>query len=331
MRKHKVFRKILLSCIFLILLAVMIYSGLQIMESTVLFTGNESGDAAATKTITRNGIDYFPRQDVTVMMVLGIDQYGPVESSNYYRNKGSADSIMLLIFDETNEACSVLYINRDTMFDMDVLGVKGDYAGTTYGQIALAHTYGTGLEDSCVNVKNTLMNFIHGMTIDYYVAMNMDAIPVLNDAVGGVTVNVVDDFSKVDPTITMGELTLTGDQVIDFVRTRKDVGDQKNVTRMERQKEYVAGFLERLYAKEHEDINFLVNVYDQVAPYIVSDCPLNTLSAMLDRYVDYEIKEVVTPEGENLIADGHYEFHVDEEKLDELIVRLFYAPKRKFF
>ena len=202
MRKSKTLRRIINFCILLILVLVMLYSGLRIMESTVLFTGDESGQATATKTITRDGVDYFPRQDLTVMMVLGIDQYGPVESSNYYRNKGSADSIMLLIFDQTNEECSVLYINRDTMLNMDVLGVKGDYAGTTYGQVALAHTYGNGLEDSSINVKNTLMNFIHGMTIDYYVAMNMDAIPILNDAVGGVTVNVVDDFSKVDPSIT---------------------------------------------------------------------------------------------------------------------------------
>jgi LCP family protein required for cell wall assembly len=235
---------------------------------------------------------------------------------------------MLLVFDETNEECTVLYINRDTMLDMDVLGVMGEYAGTAYGQVALAHTYGQGLDDSCENMKNTLMKFIHGMTIDYYVAMNMDAIPILNDAVGGVTVNVVDDFSNVNPSITMGELTLRGDQVIDFVRTRKNVGDQTNVTRMERQKAYVAGFLEQLYAKEHEDINFLVNMYDDIAPYLVSDCPVSTLSNMLDRYVDYEIKEVVTPEGENLIGDGHYEFYVDEEQFDGLIVRLFYAPKR---
>lgn len=314
-------------CILLVLLVVAIYSGLRIMESTVLFPGSEAEGSGASKTITRNGVDYFPRQDITVMMVLGIDQYGPVESSNYYRNEGSADSIMLLIFDETNEECTVLYVNRDTMLNMDVLGIKGNYAGTAYGQVALAHTYGSGLEDSCVNVKNTLQNFIHGMTVDYYVAMNMDAIPILNDAVGGVTVTVVDDFSKVDPSITMGEVTLTGEQVINFVRTRKDVGDQKNVTRMERQKAYVAGFLEQLYAKEHEEIDFLADVYGEVSPYLVSDCPLNTLNDMLSRYVNFDIKEVVTPEGESMVVDGHYQFHVDEEELDELIVRLFYAPK----
>ena len=327
MRKRKAAKGIVYVCILLILVLVMLYSGLQILESTVLLPEDTTENAVPTKTITRNGIDYYPRQDVTVMLVLGIDKFGPVESSNYYRNGGSADSIMLLVFDEKNAECTVLYVNRDTMLTMDVLGVRGEYAGTTYGQLALAHTYGTGLEDSCENVKNTLMNFMHGLTIDYYVAMNMDAIPILNDAVGGVTVTVVDDFSMVDPTITMGELTLRGEQVINFVRTRKDVGDQKNITRMERQKEYVSAFLTKLYEKEHEDVDFLIKIYDEVAPYLVSDCPVSTLSGMLDRYAEFTIKEVITPEGDNVIGEEYYEFYVDEEKLDELIVRLFYAPK----
>lgn len=327
MRIKKAAKRIASFCILLILVFVMLYSGLQIMESTVLRSEETTAGAVPSKTITRNGIEYYPRQDITVMLVLGIDQSGPVESSNYYRNKGSADSVMLLVFDETNEECNVLYLNRDTMLDMDVLGVRGEYAGTTYGQLALAHTYGNGLEESSENVKNTLTHFMHGLTIDYYVAMNMDAIPILNDAVGGVTVNVVDDFSQVDPSITLGEVTLKGEHVINYVRTRKDVGDQKNITRMERQKEYVYGFLAALSEKEHEDVNFIINMYDEVAPYLVSDCSINTLSGMLERYLDYEIKQIVTPEGENVIGEEYYEFYVDEEKLDELIVSLFYAPK----
>ena len=327
MRKRNPLKVVLVPLILLALVIVILYSGLQILESTVLQNTEKPAQVTTTKTISRNGIEYFPRQDVTVMMVLGIDQMGPVTSSNYHRNNGAADSIMLLVFDENARDCTVLYLNRDTMLNMDVLGVRGEYAGTAYGQLALAHTYGTGLEDSCQNVKNTLMKYIHGLTIDYYVAMNMDAIPILNDAVGGVTVTVVDDFSKVNPTITMGELTLRGDQVIDYVRTRKDVGDQKNVTRMERQKEYVNGFLKALVEKEQGDIEFLVRMYEQVAPYIVTDCSVTTLSNMLDRYAQFDLKEVVTPEGENRIEDGHYAFYVDEEKLDELIVRLIYSPK----
>lgn len=327
MRRNEKRKGVFSVCILLVLVFVILYSGLRILESTVLHKSEEPAVQVNTKTILRNGVEYFPRQDVTVMLVLGIDQYGPVESSNYYRNNGAADSVMLLVFDETNKDCTVLYLNRDTMLDMDVLGVRGEYAGTTYGQLALAHTYGTGMEDSCENVKNTLMNFMHGLTVDYYVAMNMDAIPILNDAVGGVTVHVTDDFSKVNPTITMGELTLRGDQVVDYVRTRKDVGDQKNITRMERQKEYVDGFLKALMEKEQENVEFAVSLYEQIAPYIVTDCSVNALSGMLDRYAEFALKEVYTPVGENVIEDGHYAFYVDEEKLDALIVDLFYRAK----
>jgi hypothetical protein len=48
---------------------------------------------------------------------------------------------------------------------------------------------------------------------------------------------------------------------------------------------------------------------------------------MMDRYSDYEIVEIVSPEGENVLGEKYYEFYVDEVKLDELILRLFYAPK----
>ena len=73
--------------------------------------------------------------------------------------------------------------------------------------------------------------------------MNMDAIATMNDAVGGVKVTVTEDFSKVDPTIPMGEAILRGQQAINYVRTRKNVGDQLNLSRIERQKELHSGLL----------------------------------------------------------------------------------------
>lgn len=327
MGKQKKPRSIGVFCVLLILVLVILYSGLQILESTVFNKAPETDGETTSKTITKDGVQYFPRQDITVMMVLGIDNTGPVKSSNFYRNDGSADSIMLLILDNNVEECTVLYLNRDTMLEMDALGVNGEYAGVAYGQLALAHTYGSGLEDSCENVKNTLMKFIHGLTVDYYVAMNMDAVTILNDAVGGVTVNVVEDFSEVDESIPMGEVTLMGDQVLNYIRTRKNVGDQKNATRMERHTEYVANFLERLREKEAENTDFLLNIYEEVAPYIVTDCTVNTLSNLLQQYSEYQITEIVIPEGDNYINNDHYEFHIDEDKFEDLVIELFYAPK----
>lgn len=312
--------------LILLLVIVMLYSGLQILESTVLRTGADE-QGFVSRTITRDGVSYYPRQDITVVMVLGIDQNGPVQASEGYINPGAADMAALLIFDDADKSCTILQLNRDTMLEMPVLGVGGKNAGTYYGQLALSHTYGSGMADSCENTRRTISNFLYGIRIDYYLAMNMDAISILNDAVGGVTVNVTDDFSHVDPTITKGQMTLRGEQAIRFVRTRRDVGDQLNISRIDRQKEYIGSFLKKFRSRYHSDLEFAATTYDQVLPYIVTDGSLNTITSLMDRYGDYEIREVVSPAGENVMGEEYYEFYADEDALDELILRLFYAPK----
>ncbi len=314
-------------CAILVLMIIILYSGLQILESTNFTNGEKTEDSFVSKTITRDGIDYFPRQDITVMMVLGIDQFGPVQASGSYLNPGAADVVLLLIFDDKNESASVLCLNRDTMVDMPVLGIGGKQAGSVNAQLALSHTYGDGLTESCENTKKAVSDFLYGLRIDYYVSMNMDAVALLTDAVGGVTVNVTDDFSNVDPTITKGEIKLQGDQALTFVRTRKDVGNQMNLSRMERHKEFMQGFLSAFRENLSEGAGFAASLYDEISPYVVTDCSVTTITDLMDRYVDYEITEIVAPEGENVLGEEHYEFYADEDALDELILRLFYAEK----
>ncbi len=313
--------------VILILVLVMIFSGLQILESTVFHDGQETAETAPSKTIVRDGVAYFPRQDITVLMVLGIDKFGPVQDSESYNNSGAADMVSLLIFDEENETCNVLCLNRDTMVNMPVLGIGGKEAGKIYQQLALSHTYGSGLSDSCENTKKAVSEFLYGIDIDYYVSMNMDAIGILNDAVGGVTVTVKDDFSNIDPTITMGQMTLTGEQAIHFVRTRKDIDDQTNLSRMDRQEQYMDGFVESFRTKQAEGTEFIVSAYDDVSDYIVTNCSVNAFSAMLNRYADYALQDVISPEGKNVLGQTYFEFYADEEKLDDLILQLFYSPK----
>jgi hypothetical protein len=38
---------------------------------------------------------------------------------------------------------------------------------------------------------------------------------------------------------------------------------------------------------------------------------------------------MLSPEGENRKGEVYMEYYVDEEKLDALILRLFYAPKKR--
>ena len=309
------------------LVLIILGCGIHFMGSAVFSKQEEPLTTGTRKTITVDGVDYFPRQDITVFLAMGIDKDGKVESSNSYNNDGESDVVSLLIFDNEDETITVLSINRDSMVEMPVLGVTGKRIGTKVQQLALAHTYGSGLEDSCENTRETVSKLLNGVNIDYYIAANMDAIGIMNDVVGGVTVNVVDDFSQVDATIPMGQVTLSGNQAMHFVRLRKGVGDQLNISRMERQEEYLNGFITSLQKKMESDSSFPYDFYTAAEGYFVTDCSFNAFTGMFDNFSKYSLKEVITLKGENVVGAKFMEYHLDQEHLQQVVLDVFYAPK----
>lgn len=315
--------RVILVCVILLLVLMIVYSGLRILESTVFLKQQE--EIQPSKVIVRDGIRYFPRQDITVLMLLGIQQNGKV--AHYQPTHDyPADMITLLIFDQKTQKCNLLCINRDTMAMMSSLNEHGREDGSYYTQLALSHTFGTGREDSCENTKKAVSNLLGGITIDHYYAMNLDAIAQLNDAVGGVTVTVTDDFSQVDPSIQMGEMTLNGQQALNFVQSRRNVGSQKNLSRMLRQQEYMKGFVTALKVKLSDGAGAALGVYESVAEYVVTDCSFSVLSRLMEDYGAYTLGDVISLPGENVLGEEYYEFYVDEEKADALILELFYDP-----
>ena len=329
MNKKQTKTKPLIIILIIILVIVLVFSSVMLIDSIFAPPVNDTQteSVSLSKTVTKNGVKYYPRQDITVFLMMGIDENGPVKASESYNNTGEADMVTLLVFDEKDKTYDIVALNRDTMLEMPILGIGGKSAGTSYAQLALSHTYGSGLEDSCENTKKAVSDFFNGLNIDYYVSMNMDAIAILNDAVGGVTVNVTDDFSAVDSSIPMGEVTLKGEQALSFVQTRKGLGDQLNLSRMERHKSYMEGFMTSLSNKLKESDTFAIEAYNSVSDYVVTDCSANTFSNVLNKYADYTLDEIVSPEGENIDTNTYMEFYVDEEKLDELTLRLFYSEK----
>lgn len=281
------------------------------------------------KTLWLDGVSYFPRQDIRVFLLLGIDRSGPVVDSGSYKNTGAADVVLLLIFDETHKEYTVLALNRDTMVEMPILGLGGKRAGTLTGQLALSHTYGNGLRQSCDNVRETVSAMLYGAPIHQYISMNMDVISILTDAVGGVKVNVQDDFSVFDDSIQKGEMILNGEQAYLFVRTRKDVGDQLNISRMSRHEEFMKGFLEAFHTNIGKDVNKAMEVYERISQYVVTDCSDQVMTELLERFYDYEFVDVMSPSGTNVAGEEYMEFYLDEEKYYELIISLLFSPKNQ--
>lgn len=139
------------------------------------------------KEITYDGSTYRQRSGLETYLIMGIDVKGKAVGVDSYEGGGQADVQMVLVVDDANKTWQVLQINRDTITKVPVLDVLGGVAAYADEQIALAHYYGNGRENSCENTALAVSMLLDDQPIDGYFALNMDAVGIVTDLVGGVT------------------------------------------------------------------------------------------------------------------------------------------------
>lgn len=288
----------------------------------------EGAAPSLDQTISHNGKEYQLKDNIETILVLGLDKFES-DNKDSYNNDKQADFLMLFVIDNEAKTCNVIHLNRDAMVEMNVLGVAGDKIGTTTKQLALSHTYGNGREVSCRNTANAVSSMLMGAGIDHYVSVTMDAVCVYNDFVGGVSVEVLDDFTGIDDSLVKGEtVTLSGEQALRYVRSRYGLDDPTNNCRMKRQKQY----LEALYDKTHQlisaDETFISEAALTMADYIVSDCSGNKLESLMQRVSEYELGSILDIDGETIMGDKYLEFYPNENSVKEVVVECFYELKK---
>ena len=273
-----------------------------------------------------NGTAYARREDLETVLLLGVDKFEG-ETPEGYVNNQQADFLLLLVMDKQNETCTPIQLNRDTMTQIQILGVTGEPAGTFTGQLALAHTYSSGEEDSCENTVLAVENLLYGVGIDHYVSLTMDGVALLNDLVGGVTVEVLDDFSGIDDSLVQGEtVTLQGQQALTYVRSRGGLEDSSNLHRMERQRQYLAALQQQLKAAVQQEDGFTLDALLQLNEYMVSDCTVDQLSDLGNSLAAYQVSDILTTPGDAQEGEEFMEFTVDEAALQQLVMDVFYEP-----
>lgn len=273
-----------------------------------------------------DGTAYAKREDLETVLLMGVDKFAG-ETPEGYLNNQQADFLLLLVMDKQHETCIPIQLNRDTMTEIQILGVTGEPAGTFTGQLALAHTYGSGEEDSCENTVLAVENLLYGMEIDHYVSLTMDGVALLNDLVGGVPVEVLDDFSGIDDSLVQGEtVTLQGQQALTYIRSRGGLEDSSNLHRMERQRQYLAALQQQLKAAVQQEDGFTLDALLQLNEYMVSDCTVDQLSDLGDSLATYQVGDILTTPGDAREGEEFMEFTVDEDALQQLVMDVFYEP-----
>ena len=269
---------------------------------------------------------WYRKKDVDTLLVIGIDDYGAAADSNSYNNSNQADFLVLFITDNETGESTALHINRDTMADITMLGVTGEDVGTQHAQLALAFNYGRGLGDSSRNTADAVKHLLYGTEIDRYITVTMDAVEIMNDWAGGVTLEVLDDMTSVDSAFVKGsQVTLTGDQALAYVRTRKGLDDSTNINRMKRQRQYASAWAKTAQEKL-TDSEAVAQLVVQMSDYYHSDCTAEELAVFADRLGSQPSVEIYELPGEARRGAEYMEFYADDAGIIRLVLDLFYVP-----
>lgn len=310
------------------LLLAAVYLNRQAENEQIENAGVSQNAPEKIQFLTYQGEEYPLKKHIQTVLLLGTDTEGNElqvpEGFTAFYNFSQADFIMLLVLDNDAQTAEILQINRDTMTDVPWLDVIGQYGGTNVEQLCLAFNSGSGGADSCQNTVNAVSSLLFDAPIQSFIQIPLAAIPVINDLVGGVTVTVTDDLSKMDPELVPGATVhLMGKQAERFVRSRLGLEDDTNLARMRRQRVYLDGFQAAVRDAINSDPQFLLKVVDKLSGYMTTNLTGQQLSDLLERMDTYEIAPIRVPEGELLTGEEYYEFYVDEASLWEDVKAVF--------
>ena len=331
-RRKKKQKKILLgvvaAAVVIGIVAFVVTNKLQEQKNYHVTGGNSVDVGAGYRYTEYNGKKYQYNNRITTLLYAGLDSFDELKETAVYGDKPRADSIMLLVLDETEKKMSVVAINRDTMTDVHRFSRSGEDLGTYVTHLGYAYTNGDGGKASCENLKEAVSNLIGGLPISGYLVSNQTSIPMINDLVGGVTVTVPnDDLAAQYPELTSGAVVKLDDSnVRAYVQQRDTAVNFSNEGRIERQKSFVTSFMDAFGTLVAEDASGVWNKLEDFGNYLQTDITRNKYLSLADAFHNTTLTSdsYYILEGEDSLGELHDEFYYDADALQELIIKLFY-------
>ena len=291
--------------------------------------------------ITYKGKKYQYKEDMINILCLGIDirqdnldewaqedeRAAEGEEVERTRRAGQADAIFVLSLDTKNHTLDVIAVPRDIMVPVKKYSIAGEYAGTENLQITLQHAYGDGKEWSCELMEEAVSNLFYQLPINGYCSINMLAVPIINDAVGGVQVHIDEDLTLLNQEFMVGsDILLQGDAALDFVGGRDITVAQSSLARIGRQKEYLMSFAQAAKSAIGSDITLPVELYRTLSEYMVTDISVDEVTYLASEAIQCNISEdcLHIVDVDVQMGEKYEEYYVKEEELYQMIIDIFY-------
>lgn len=337
--RHRKKHKLPLVVRILIIILVIIFAAVAIIGGTYLYlreTGHNSlvvepANPKYEETIIYNGHTYVYDRNKVAFAFIGVDRESITpDPDNIIGNSGQADTDIVGVIDTNTGEISVITIPRDTMVDIDLYTVGGEFVRTENMQLCLAYAYGDGGASSCENVTTAISRILGNVPVEKYFALDLSGIAPLNDAVGGVTLTSLYDFPE-EGVYEGDTVTIRGDFAETYVRHRDLDTIDASLNRTERQTQYIRAYVEQLRNAVTSDFSVISDLYNTASEYSQTNISLNEVTYLASVALSHGVSGFTqyTLEGEMQASDSttedvFAEYHLDEDSVMEVVVNCFY-------
>lgn len=274
--------------------------------------------------VNYNGHTYEFNKQIASILFMGIDTRELKEDA-VAGTAGQADALFLLTYNTFSGKIKILSLNRDTMADISRYDADGNYYDTSTKQLCLAYSYGDGKQLSAENQVTAVERLLYNVPINAYYAIDLSAIKVLNDDIGGVIITPEYTFGQ----FTKGQqITLKGDMAESFVRHRDISLLDDNLRRISCQRQYITAFANQTIPAIRNDISTPLKLYKDSSKYTVTNIDMSSITFLGSKLAsNYSGLEIIGTEGQyhDVPDDDFAEYEVDKTKLFESILDIFYT------
>lgn len=304
----------------------------------ITFERGETGDPSPTArprqtpalykgkaTVEHKGEYYVLNDNIFSILFMGVDTNDAEQFKNIGVTAHQADSLILAVIEPKADTLTMINIPRMTITDIKQLDAGFHYARTTRSPLCIQYAFGDGKELSCNLTREAVSELLFHIPISRYISMNLDGLFAANDAIGGVRLTLLDDFTGFNPSMKKGQdYTLTGKDAEFYVRGRMEKGlDGTNMSRMKRHIQYYKAFFATAKGKLKSDPMFAVNLYNSMRGSVQTDLTVEEIIYLSKVVVNMEMKDenIYTLEG----TVKNEDFFVDDAALKDLLIRVFYT------
>lgn len=284
-----------------------------------------SGNLEEGYDLIYNGGKYVYNKDMITLLFLGIDKTGIVAPAEDGISGGQSDAMFLLTLNPHTMVMEIIAIPRDTIAEIDLHDKAGNYVYSGYAQICLQHSYGDAMLVSNERAKKAVSRLFYDLPIHSVTSVNLGAIPGINDAFGGITLDSLYTFSDEGWDFVEGQtVTLLGRGAYSYIHYRDTSRHFTAGERLARQKQYITLFMDKAMNEIQQNLGKVIEVYNAVMDYVVTDLGISDMTYLASEIVKYQFGGIYTLEGSVDTSRRTERYYLDKDAFYRMIIEKFY-------